>query len=288
MDSFHNYLKKQLLEYVKAERKKGIPLKQIEKVLLDAGHQKNAVDEVFSELEKEEAGMAPEKHKEEVENDLISMIKSGFTQFMAQLNKKEVSEAKKDFKKSDTDELVKEVIEEAEVIEEKTVLESVAFFVYLIIMALIMLFTAGSTDAEIIKVIIGFSPAIINAFVSFLSINLSDNVPLYMFIPLLIVSGFYAIGRFTGMSLFDGMDIESLSVVNFLFSFAFNVLLSYIRFIKPNNMKRQVVEIPKYNYTKKSATIKPSLKQNKPTHSHNTKKKVHRKEIKDLKKEFNL
>jgi hypothetical protein len=41
MDNFHVYLKKQLLEYVEAERKKGIPLEEIEKVLLNAGHQKN-------------------------------------------------------------------------------------------------------------------------------------------------------------------------------------------------------------------------------------------------------
>ena len=286
MDSFHNYLKKQLLEYVEAERKKGIPLEQIEKVLLDAGHQKNIVDEVFIELEKEEAGATPEKHDEPVEKDLIGMLKSAFTQFMAQASKKEVNEAKKDLKKTDTDKLVKEVIEEAEVIEEKTIFESIAFFVYLILVAIIMLFTAGSTDSEIIKVIIGFSPAIINAFISFVSIKLADNVPLFMFIPLVIVSIFYAIGRFTGIPLFEGMDIESLSVVNFLFSFTFNVLLTYVRFVKPTSMKRQVIEIPKYEHPKKDITVKHHPKQ-KQTNNY-SKKKEERKEIQDLKKEFNL
>lgn len=288
MDSFHIYLKKQLLEYIEAERKKGIPLEQIEKVLLDAGHEKNIVDEVFSELEKEEAGGTPEKHDEPVENDLIGMLKSAFTQFMAQATKKEVKEAKKDLKKTDTDELVKKVIEEAEINQEKTIFESIAFFVYLVLIALVMLFTAGATDAEIIKVVIGFSPVIINAFVSFVSIKLADNVPLFMFIPLVIISAFYAIGKFTGIPLFEGTDIESLSVVNFLFAFAFNVLLSYIRFVKPNSMKRQIVEIPKYEYTNKGGPVKhqhhPKQKQ---THNY-SRKKEEREEIQDLKKEFNL
>ena len=285
MDSFHTYLKKQLLEYVEAERKKGIALEQIEKVLLDAGHQKNVVDEVFAELEKEEVGGKEEKHDNVVEGDLIGMLKNAFSQFMAQAGKKEISEAKKDLKKTDTDELVKEVIEEAEVVEEKTVFESIAFFVYLIIFTIMMLFTAGATDSEIVKVAIGFSPVIINAFASFLSIKYVDNVPLFMFIPLVIVSIFYAIGKFTSLDLFSGTDIEALSVVNFLFGFAFNVLLSYIRFVKPTSMKKQIVEIPKYEYAK-TEKIKPVAKQ-KQIHQYSHKKEE-RAEIKDLKKEFNL
>ena len=288
MDSFHTYLKKQLLEYVTAERKKGIPLQQIEKVLLNAGHKKNIVDEVFTELEKEEAGAKKEQHEDPVESDLIGMLKSAFSQFMAQASKKEVGEAKKDLKKTDTDELVKEVIEETEINEEKTIFESVAFFVYLVIVALVMLFTAGATDAEIVKVVIGFSPVIINAFISFVSIKFFDNIPLFMFIPLAIVSTFYAIGRFTSFDLFSGTDIEALSVVNFLFAFAFNVLLSYISFVKPNSMKKQVVEIPKYEFAKSGPARprKAHTKQRKVHHySH---KKEEREEIKDLKKEFNL
>ena len=93
MDNFHEYLKKQLIEYVEVERGKGIPLEEIEKVLLDAGHKKNIIDEVFEELKKEKAGGKEEKHKDPVENDLVGQLKNAFSQFMAKASDKEVKEA---------------------------------------------------------------------------------------------------------------------------------------------------------------------------------------------------
>jgi hypothetical protein len=169
MDSFHVYLKKQLLEYVEAEREKGIPLEAIEKTLRDAGHKKNIIDEVFQELEKEESGGKKETHKDPVENDLVGQLKNAFSQFMSQANKKEVDDAKKDLKKTDTDKIVEEVIDEAEVIEEKIVLESITFIVFLVGLGFIMLITAAATDSSIVNVAIGFSPAIISAFICLLA-----------------------------------------------------------------------------------------------------------------------
>lgn len=240
MDSFHVYLKKQLLQYVEEERKKGVSLEQIEKTLLDAGQHKNIIDEVFSELEKEEAGLGETKHKDPVENDLISQLKNAFSQFMAQASKKEVKNAKKDYKKTDTEELVEEVIEEAEVIEEKTMLEAFAFFIYLIGLALAILFTAGMTGSNIVNVAIGFSPAILNAFISLIGLKLADNVPIYVFIPVIITSVFYGIAKFSGLALFEGMEIEPLGIVNFIFAFAFNILMIYVRFVKPRSMKKVI------------------------------------------------
>ena len=239
MDNFQHFLKKQLVEYVEAERKKGIPLKNIEKVLLDAGHDKNIVDEVFLELEKSPAKET--KHKDPVENDLVGQLKGAFGQFMAGASKKEIKDAKKDFEKTDTEELVEEAIEEVEIIEEKTIFESIAFFVYLLTIGLIVLFSAGATDSPITNVIIGFLPIIFSMFVSFLAVKMADNVPLYMFIPILVASVFYAIGRFTGLALFSGMDVEGLAIVNFLLAFVFNILIVYIRFLKPESMKRQIM-----------------------------------------------
>ncbi|MEK6916425.1 MAG: hypothetical protein AABW92_01660 [Nanoarchaeota archaeon] len=237
MDNFHHFLKKQLLEYVEAERKKGIPLKNIEKVLLDAGHEKNVIDEVFLELEQ---GKSPE-HKDPVEKDMVSQLKGAFSQFMGKASSKEVKSAKKDFEETDTDALIEEVIEEVEIIEEKTTLESIAFFIYLIAVGFVILFSAGATDSQIVSVIIGFLPVILSIFISFLAVKLADNVPLYMALPILISTIFYGVGKFTGFALFQGMDIEGLAIVNFLLAFIFNILIVYIRFLKPDSMKRQIM-----------------------------------------------
>ncbi len=248
MDNFHVYLKKQLLEYVEAERKKGIPLEEIEKVLLDAGHRKNIIDEVFLEIKNEAATHKEAPHKNETEKDLSLMLKGAFSKFMAQASDKEVKEAKQDFENTNTEKVVEEVIEEAEYIEEKTTLESATFFVYLVFLAIIALFSAASTDAQMLSVIIGFMPVIISVFVSFLALKLADNVPVYVFIPLIISGIFYAIARFTAFPMFKGLDPEGLSIVNFLLGFFFNILIVYVRFLKPNHMKRRKIKKTVRNY----------------------------------------
>ena len=65
MDSFAGYLKKQLKEYIITEQKKGKSLEEIEKALLNFGHKKDVLDEVFDELKREEAGLKSKPPKEE-------------------------------------------------------------------------------------------------------------------------------------------------------------------------------------------------------------------------------
>ena len=242
MDSFHSYLKKQLLEYVESERKRGVPLDQIESVLLNAGHQKNILDEVFLEIKNEAVGKAQTKHEDAVENDMVGQMKSAFKQFMGQATVKEVKAAQKDLENTDTDQAVEEVIEEAEFIEEKTMLESMVFFGYFFFIGIAVLFSAGGSDSALASVALGFLPAVLSVFVSYMMLRLADNVPVYMFIPLGISAVFYAIGKFTPFPMFAGMDMEPLSIVNFLLGFAFNILIVYVRFLKPNHMKRRPVK----------------------------------------------
>ncbi|MFH2020795.1 MAG: hypothetical protein ABIJ34_05235 [archaeon] len=241
MDSFHAYLKKQLLEYVESEKKKGIPLEQIEETLLSAGHQKNIVDEVVAELRKEETTGKKTDHKDPVESDLVGQLKNSFKMFMANSSGKEVKEAQKDFSTTDTEQVVEDVINEAEVIEEKTMLESMLFFIYLFVIGLAILFSAGGSDSPLANVALGFLPGILSVFISFLMLNLADNVPLYVFIPLVISGIFYALGRFLPFQIFASMDMEPLAIVNFLIGFAFNVLVVYVRFVKPKHMRRKFI-----------------------------------------------
>jgi len=261
MDNFHTYLKKQLLDYVEAERKKGVPLENIEQVLLNAGHKKNIIDEVFFEIKKENIDHKTTSHKDPVEKDIVSMVKKAFSDFMAQANKKEVSDAKKDFETTDTKELVKDVIEEAEYIEEQTTLEGIAFFIYLVCLGAIIFFTAGISDSSVINVTLGFLPAIINMFVSFVGVKLADNVPVYVFIPTVITSIFYGVARFMSIGNFE---YEALGVLNFIFGLAFNIMIVYVRFVKPKHMKRRKIKVSKAQVFKD------------------------RKEISDLKNEFGM
>jgi hypothetical protein len=277
MDNFHTYLKTQLVEYVESERSKGVPLEEIEKVLMNAGHKKNIIDEVLDEIKKEHTTGKETKHKDPVENDLVSQLKTGFLQFMAKATNKEIKEAKVDIEKTDTQELVEEVIDEVEIIEEKTMLESFVFFAYLVVLGLIILFSTGASGSSLIRVILGYLAAILSVFISFTMLSFADNVPLYMMIPLAFATIFYAVGKFTPFPLFQGYEMEGLSIVNFLIAFTFNVIIVYVRFIKPKHMKRR--EIKKNNQSQ--------------THTKNhTSESFHttqnRSEISELKKEFNI
>ncbi len=288
-DSFHIYLKKQLLAYVENERKKGVPLEEIEKVLLNAGQDKNIIDEVKAELIKEESGIKPEKIDNPVEKDIAGQLKNAFASFMAKANKKEIDNAKTDLEKTDTNKIVNEVIEEAEIIEEKTILESTVFFGYLVLMAVVILFATGGSQSELKNVIIGFLPAILSVFISFMALSIADNVPLYMFIPLGISGAFYSIVRFAHLEIFGNLDPEGLGIVNFLAGFIFNVMIVYVRFIKPRSMERRVKK-----KSKRYSAHPPMPTQTKEVHTevwqsppvHKEFKK--RQEISELKKEFKL
>jgi hypothetical protein len=282
-DSFHAYLKKQLLEYVENERKRGVPLAEIEKVLLNAGHDKNIIEEVRLELEQEEAGKKVEKTNNPIEKNIGSQLKNAFSMFMAQASKKDIQSAEKDTEKKESEAIVKEVIEEAEVIEEKTMLESAAFFFYLVLLGVVIFFATGASGSELKNVIIGFLPTILNAFISFAALSIADNVPLYVLIPVGISGAYYAILRFSGLSLFGSLDPEGLGIINFIASFIFNIMIVYIRFVKPRSMKRKVVknepkeqEVP----TQKSHNIE--------THHEIHHVSMKREEISELRREFKL
>ncbi|MEM3373762.1 MAG: hypothetical protein QW757_03770 [Candidatus Woesearchaeota archaeon] len=309
MDSFYVYLKKQLLNYVEAEHKKGIPLEVIENNLLNAGHDKNIIDEVLIEIKKEEKGKKVVESKDPVKKELNSNLKESIVNFFGKEkinNEKKKEEVKKEIEeiKEKSDNIINEVIEEAEVIEEQKILEGIAFFIYLILLGIIIVLIAGYSNSEIVNVFFGFLPTIINSFVSLYLVFLSDNLPLYMIIPLLISGLFYVIGKFANLSLFSGMTLEPLASINFIFSFIYNFLLTYVRSVKPNFMKKRIV---KKNLINKNEKGKEKIDEKKEEIKHEVKSNVNetninqnnikfdniyshkeRKEISDLKKEFNI
>ena len=284
MGNFEGYVKKQLLEYVESERKKGVPLEVIEEKLRDAGHEMNIIDEVMYELKEREIGRKIQ-HRDTVENDLIGKLKRSFSSFVAKASDQEISEAKEKLGSADTNEIIEKVIDEAEVIEEKIFFEGITFFIYLVIFAIIIFASASATDSGIVKVILSFLPAIFNAFISFAALNVAaTNVPLFVMIPLAISTIFYVVGRFSGLELFEGLDVEALAIINFFFSFVFNILMVYIRFLKPEHMKKRVIK------KRKKPPVPPSeYKQWRKKRKKEWKNKFEEKEeIEDLREEFNL
>ena len=100
MSDFYVYMKKQLKDYILNEYKKGVSMEEIEKALHNAGHDKNVVDECFSEIKTEEAGMKPAKIKGEAASDAVTQIKGSIQKFFAQIQSGEMDKTKTEASKT--------------------------------------------------------------------------------------------------------------------------------------------------------------------------------------------
>jgi hypothetical protein len=229
-------MKEQLKRYIKEEEKKGIPLEQIEQALLDAGHKQNVIDEVFKEFKQEKAGQKAKLPSQEVQKDLVQDVSSSIKDFFGKLQGKQVQEVKNDLKKHPSEKIIEESIEEYEVEKETYIIEGFSFFIFLVALVILTLYTAGSTGEEVLFVAVGFSPAFLNSFISFALIKFAEYVPLFMLIPVVVGGGFFALGNFSELSIFSHMEVEALAIVNTVIALFFNLLLVVTSSIKPRAM----------------------------------------------------
>ncbi|MFH0875584.1 MAG: hypothetical protein V1859_06605 [archaeon] len=238
MDSFQYYMKQQLKRYIAQEEKKGVPLEHIETVLLNAGHEKNILDECFSELSNEEVGIEVAKPKDKVENEMVNNLMGSVKGFFGNISSGEAKSVKKDLKKASTENIVEEAIEEYEVEKETYIMEGVVFFLYLAALVVLTLVTASKTGDELIFVAVGFAPSFINSFISFALVKFTDYVPIFMLIPVVVSGAFYALGATGKLTLTKNMEVEAIAIINVVISLFFNLALILVTSFKPKPITR--------------------------------------------------
>ncbi|MBN1503148.1 hypothetical protein JW930_06385 [Candidatus Woesearchaeota archaeon] len=259
MDTFHEYMKKQLIDYILAEEQKGVPLEKIEQVLLDAGHQKNIIDECFDEFKREGAGLKVEEPSDKVAKDMASGVKNSIKSFFSQISsQKEIKNVKKDTTPEQEEKIIQEAVKEVRQSPQSYLLELFFFLLYLVGMVFVSLFTAGSTGDEFVKVIVGLSPSYINAFLSFAAISFANLVPLYMLIPVAIGTIFYILGRVMNLSLFSQMEVEALGIINILFSMIFNIFMVNLLFLKPKPRAKKIERSKPKEEAKSEVKVEPA------------------------------
>ncbi|MBN2422695.1 hypothetical protein JXB41_05680 [Candidatus Woesearchaeota archaeon] len=277
MDNFHYYMKEQLKHYIRKEEKKGIDLEQIEQSLLNAGHDKNIIDECFEELTREESGLRSHAPKGKVQNDLVSGVKTSIKSFFGSIKSKEVKKVKKEIKEENSEDIVEEAIEEYEVEKERYIFEGFSFFAYLVALVILTLYTAGSAGEELLFVALGFSPAFLNSFISFGLIKFAEYVPLFMLLPVVAGGGFYALGSVVKSAMFSRMEVEALAIINVVMALFFNLILIVINSMKPKPIHEfHVKEPPRKEHEKKEIAVRDE-----------SLNKFH-KNIQELRQEFNI
>jgi hypothetical protein len=234
MDSFHEYIKKQLVTYIQAEKKKGFKEEEVEKRLLDAGHHKNLIDEVMEELRKEESGKTVEKPKDEVSKDLVFDLKGSILNFFKKgRTDEEVLEAKEEVSGSKSEEIVEDAIAEAEALPVRYTLEIIVLLLYVFGLFVAAVYVSGNTGDDMLKILVGMSVCFVNAFVSLAFIKYAEKVYFFIWIPIIIAGAFYLIGTQSGTEIFKDMDVASLGLLNGVISLFFNVMLINIALFKP-------------------------------------------------------
>lgn len=235
---FHEYLRKQLIQYIKEEQKKGFSLDEIETVLVDVGHHKNLIQECFDDIKNEHKGKEVKEPNDELEKDFVSDLKNSIENFFGQITgNKDIKSAKKEETPSEEIDIIEEAVEEVKAEERTFIFEGIVFFLYLVALVILVLYTSVSTGDDFVVVAIGLSASFVNTFISFAAMGFATNVPIYIFIPVIVASVFYAIGMFAGLPIFAHMDMESLGIVNAVISMFFNILIINVAFLKPKDTK---------------------------------------------------
>jgi len=122
----------------------------------------------------------------------------------------------------------------AEEKKEKDYYEKV--FIALVIVAVIafMIWIGSETNSEITKIILGFSPLIINVILLGVIVEKVDRSFHYVIwgLPFIVVILFLALAKSDPSGYFSGLDVENLVVLNLIISYVFVLIINYIESIK--------------------------------------------------------
>lgn len=117
----------------------------------------------------------------------------------------------------------------------------------------ILLWSALSTTASMLRVFLGFLPTVFVLIISIILIEKPKhrNLNVILYLPLIFALLFLLVGRLS--SLFAGMDVNRLAGINFLISFSFVIIL-YLT----GSLRTEAIEvIPEHRLAKKEIFAVP-------------------------------
>lgn len=231
MQSLTEYMKKELVFYIKQERDKGVPLSQIKKSLLSGGHHTNLVKEAMRSLKKHNYNLVKalnEPIKSSLDKELYfnimnSLVKYVEYQLAAGKTEKDIRKILSDYGHS------KDVIEKAMkgMKTEEVKIKPYTKYIDICFTALffIMIFVVSGLAKEPIEIVaLGFSPTILTIIMLNASIT-NKNLRKYFWVYAVAFSFlFLIIGMTTLVEL--NMEFFRLMVLNIILSFFYTYIKS--------------------------------------------------------------
>ncbi len=241
MDDLTTYLKKELVRYIKHEMDRGHSAEKIKKALVNAGHHHNLVQEAIDHLKKNNwdvirAVNDPSIHGKvqtelyyDVVNSLVRYIEYHLAAGKA-IHEIESALVEYGHTQDDINAAMETVLSRHDRRPEEPQFEYIQYFIIgICTLAFIigMFWLSASTKASIGRVFIGLLPTL---FTLVCSIAFLQRVKVKSFIaifPFAFVMVFVFAGAYGNFSVFEGMDIKSLAMVNLAMSlFYVGVLLA--------------------------------------------------------------
>ena len=242
MQSLTEYMKKELIFYIKQEYDKGIPMTRIRKGLLDGGHHQNLVKEAMSSLKKNNYNLVKALNdpirssidKELYFNIMNSLVKYVEYQLQSGKNQEDVKSILSDYGHS------KKVIEQAFNAVNKTTpkleesMRKTDLFMMLSTFILIFILT-GLTQEPLEIVFFGFSPTLLVFLTANIMQQYKVSKKIYWWLPLIF--GFFFLLVNTA-DVFPGIDIDYPKLLGF--NLVISLIYVYVKMVSLSHAQNAI------------------------------------------------
>ncbi|NQV09480.1 hypothetical protein HQ529_06540 [Candidatus Woesearchaeota archaeon] len=224
MKDVNNFLRNELIRYIKEELTKGNSISDIRKTLLKAGHHQDLVKQAINNLEKHNFDILKalnepidENLKKELYFDVInSLVKYVEYQLEHGFQLQEIEKGLLDYGHSQST-----ILEAVNIVvhkEGKTKINMKVFGVTAIILILAVIVLSNSNEVSATKVILGLFPTLLTLIVSVWLISRVKVKHVLWAVPFLSLVVFFFIATIDSFYVFRNMDLRNLAIINLIIS----------------------------------------------------------------------
>jgi len=231
MADIKNFMRKELVKYIKNELDRGSSVRDIRKILLKAGHHHNMIEEAISCLEKHNFDVIKaleepisDKLKKEFYYDVMnSLIKYIEYQLEHGLQIHEIEQEL--LKYGHSRETIIEAIDAATSKKKKLKLDKRIVGLVAITLILAFFVLSNTTQVALSKIILGLFPTLLTLIVSIAIVKRIKVKHVLWALPFLSVILFLFIATSSKFYVFRNMDLKNLAVVNLVISLFYVLLI---------------------------------------------------------------
>lgn len=252
MQSLTEYMKKELIFFIKQEYDKGHSLKKIREALLEGGHHKDLVREAISALRKNDFNVVKaldEPIKKHLDQDLYYDIMNSLIKYVEfQLKKgftpKKIKKILKEYGHSE--DIIKQAIDAAQKTSSQMPwLIQALEYGFLVLFALFLVFISGSTQDSMDIILFAFSPVIFTIVAVYVGMRSKVQYSLLWLAPVALTLIFSILVTLSP-SLAYGMETMKIAVLNVVLG----IIFVYIKISRTFNSGEALETLEKEVQTK--------------------------------------